>query len=60
MEFLKANRFWALILLCAAVYLKSVGFALDATALADFLINLTGGFLGVRTIDRFSEKFGKK
>jgi len=59
MDFLKANRFWALIILCIAVYLKQVGFALDANALADFLINISGGFIGVRTVDRFSEKFGQ-
>jgi len=58
LEFLFSNRFWMLVLLAAAVYLKSAGFTLDANALAEALMTLSGGFVTVRTADRFSEKMG--
>lgn len=56
-EFLKSNRFWAVVLNAIVVYLQQRGFigeaelALVTAILAPFVI--------IRTADRFSEKIGK-
>jgi hypothetical protein len=54
LSFLKANRFWAAVILGLVFYLEATR-VLDsatATALKAFLVS----FITVRTVDRFSEK----
>lgn len=60
LPFLTANRFWAIVLIAAANYLKTVGFTLDAEALATALQVIAGGHVVVRTYDRGWEKSGNK
>jgi hypothetical protein len=52
--FLKATRFWALVVITLAVYLKAKGWIGEAER--DGLITLAGGFITVRTADRMSEQ----
>lgn len=54
LSFLKANRFWALIIAAILSVLKAEGI-LDAS-IADALIGLCAAFIGIRTVDRFGEK----
>lgn len=58
LSFLRANRFWALVLLA----LIGVAKALEVidTEVATILIGSLAGFIGIRTVDRASEKIGGK
>lgn len=52
--FLKSNRFWVMIGICVLSILKVYG--VIESGIADALIGLGLGFIGVRTVDRFAEK----
>lgn len=54
--FLKSNRFWALVVLAVVMYLNSLEI-IPANLAQSFMI-LLGGHIGIRTIDRGTEKFG--
>lgn len=60
MEFLKSNRFWALVLIAVAGYLQSVGFTFNAYALGEALQVIAGGHIAVKTIDRGTEVLSKQ
>ena len=53
-QFLTSTRFWSLVLIAAALWLKTDGYI--TAALADFISTVGGGFIVIRTTDRFSEK----
>lgn len=56
LEFLKSNRFWAMILGAVILYLSSKGFlGKEELILIETII---AGFVGVRTVDRLGEKIG--
>ena len=57
-SFLKSNRFWALVLGAAALYLQKKGILAEAEMI--FVETILGGFVGIRTADRISEKLGGK
>ena len=52
--FLKATRFWALVVGAAAVYAKAKGWAGPDEML--LIATIMGGFIGIRTVDRYSEQ----
>lgn len=54
LRFLKSNRFWALIVLAVVAVLDSEGIVSHNIASAIELV--AAGFVGIRTVDRFSEK----
>ena len=58
-DFLKSNRFWALVLLAVSFYLDKYGFTLDSHGVAVLLEMVAGGHVGLRTVDRFAEKFSR-
>ena len=53
-KFLQSNRFWALVLVAVLGVLKSEGIL--GSQIIDPLIALLVGFVGIRSVDRFSEK----
>lgn len=53
-SFLKSNRFWALVGLAVVAVLK--GYDLITPEIAVSLETLFGGFVIVRSVDRFSEQ----
>jgi hypothetical protein len=55
-SFLKSNRFWAMVLGALAIYLTEKG--LIGEAEIKLIGTITAGFVGIRTVDRFSEKIG--
>ena len=58
--FLTSTRFWAVVLIAIAGYLQSAGFTWDPNALGTALKIVAGGHIGIRTLDRASEKAGGK
>ena len=55
-NFLSSNRFWALVIGAVILYLQSKSYIGAAeTALIETIL---GGFIGIRTVDRFAEKAG--
>ena len=54
--FLKSNRFWALVVLAVVMWFNSQGFI--AEGLFDAFIVVLGGHIGLRTLDRATEKLG--
>jgi hypothetical protein len=54
-SFLKARRFWALILLAIVGVLKSEGIIPEF--IAQGLMTILTGFIAVRTVDRAAENF---
>lgn len=54
--FVFSTRFWAMILAATVQYLESEG-TISANS-SQFLTTVFAGFIGVRTVDRFSEKVG--
>lgn len=52
--FLKATRFWAMIIAAVSVYLQSKGWIGEAEML--LIASITAGFTLVRTIDRATEQ----
>jgi hypothetical protein len=57
LEFLKSTRFWSLVAGAVVFYLKSKGFIGESEMI--LIETILGGFISVRTIDRFSEKIGQ-
>lgn len=57
-EFITSPRFWALVLGAIAYWL--VTDKVISAALGMAIETVAGGFIGIRTIDRFSEKLGAK
>lgn len=57
-EFLKSNRFWALIIVAIIGVLKAEGIL--ESGIADPLIALALSFVGVRTLDRLGEQVSGK
>jgi hypothetical protein len=55
-SFLKSNRFWAMVIGALAIYLTEKG--LIGEAEIKLIGTITAGFVGIRTVDRFSEKIG--
>ena len=54
--FLKSRRFWGLVIIAILKVLESQG--IWGTEIVNPLILLISGFIGIRTVDRFAEKFG--
>lgn len=52
-DFLKATRFYALVIGAVALYAKGKGWIGDSEVL--LITTIMGGFITVRTIDRFSD-----
>ena len=52
-EFLKSNRFWAMVIGAVSIYLKSKGWIGEPEML--LIATITSGFVAVRTIDRATE-----
>jgi len=57
-EFLQSNRFWVLVIGAVVLYLETKG--LIGEAERTLVVTMAGGFIGIKSIDRFSEKVGKK
>jgi hypothetical protein len=55
-EFLKASRFWAMVIGAVALYLQNKGVIGEAEL--TFIVTIISGFIGIRTVDRFGEKIG--
>ncbi len=49
-EFLKSNRFWAMVIGAVSIYLKAKGYIGEAEM--TLIATLSAGFLVVRTVDR--------
>lgn len=56
--FLTSTRFWALVLIAIIGVLEAEGTLSAEIAVA--LVTILGGFVGIKTVDRFSEKVGNK
>ena len=56
--FLRSTRFWAVVIFALAIWLGDAG--VMPAELVAFLQTVTGGHVGLRTIDRFGETVGKK
>ena len=52
--FLKATRFWALVIGALSVYMKLKGWIGEAEM--TLIASIMGGFIAVRTVDRYSEQ----
>jgi len=57
LAFLKSRRFWALVLIAIVKVLDTEG--IIPGTIASGIIMVLSGFVGIRTIDRFSEKVSK-
>jgi len=57
-DFLKAPRFWALVLGSISLALYQDHIISQSIMVA--ITSITGGFVSIRTIDRFSEKVNSK
>lgn len=53
-QFLKAERFWIMIIGAVFVYLETKGFVGEAER--NLVATITAGFIAVRTVDRFGER----
>ena len=53
LDFLKSRRFWALVVIAIIGVLQNE--TIISSDIAAAIITLLGGFIGIRTIDRFSE-----
>jgi len=60
MEFLKSTRFWIMIIGCASTILIDPSFPTSDWYfnLGKFLSLVSAGFIGIRTVDRATEKLG--
>lgn len=55
-EFIYSTRFWSLVIGAVSIYLKTKGYIGEPEML--LIATITGGFIGIKTIDRVSEKIG--
>mgnify|MGYP001582863192 CR=1 FL=1 len=51
-------RFYAVVLIATAAYLKAHGLTLTVNGFADWLMFIAGGGTAIGTIDKFSKNFG--
>jgi len=57
LTFLTSNRFWAVVIAAVVLYLSNKGIlGMSETV---FLETILAAFVGIRTVDRFSERIGK-
>lgn len=56
-EFLKADRFWIMVLGGIVAYLEAKGYAGEAER--NLVVTLCTAFIAVRTADRFGENMGR-
>lgn len=57
-EFLKSNRFWAIVIGAISIYLEAKGWIGEPER--NLIAVVTGGFVAVRTVDRTAEKLTDK
>jgi len=57
LNFLKSRRFWSLVVIAVLGVLQTEGILPDEIVKA--LVIILSGFIGIRTIDRFSESVSK-
>lgn len=53
LEFLKSRRFWGLIIIAILGVFENEG--IIAQDIVSAIVLIIGGFIGIRTLDRFSE-----
>lgn len=53
-QFLTSPRFWSIVLIALAAWLKGDGYITEA--LAAFITTVAGGYTVIRTVDRFGDK----
>lgn len=58
LKFLESTRFWAVVVIALAMLLKD--YSLISQELFNFVATVAGGHIGIRTIDRGTEKIGSK
>lgn len=58
LPFLKSTRFYAAVLMALAIWFGNYGWL--PVELVEFIKLVTGTHIGLRSLDRFSEKLGKK
>jgi len=58
LRFLSSPRFWALVLGATLIYLKTKGYIGEAEMV--MANTILGGFVIIKTTDRFAEKVGEK
>lgn len=56
LDFLKSNRFWALVIGAIVFYLKTKGFIGDPEMI--LIETILGGHITLKTVDRAAEKIG--
>lgn len=57
LAFLTSNRFIALVVGAIVIYLKTKGFVGESEMM--LIETILAGFIGIKTVDRFSEQIGK-
>jgi len=53
-RFLTATRFWAMVILAVGVYLQTKGIIGQPEAI--LIATISGGFIGIKTLDRLGDK----
>lgn len=53
-DFLKSNRFWAIVIAGVSIYLQTKGLIGEAEMV--LIATITGGYATVRTVDRSADK----
>lgn len=56
LRFLKSNRFWVAVVIAVGAYLQSKGWLGEEER--NLIVTLGGLFIGIKTVDRASEKLG--
>jgi hypothetical protein len=56
--FLTSTRFWALIIGAVAIYMSQEG--IISEALSQLITTVSAVFIGIKSVDRFSEQMGSK
>lgn len=57
-SFLKSRRFWALVVIAIVKVLETEG--IISSVIASGIYTILAGFIGIRTIDKFSEAIAKR
>lgn len=60
LEVLQSSRFWSVVIIAFASYLKAAGLTWDPVAFATALEIVAGGHVAIRSWDRTAEFMGKK
>lgn len=58
LDFLKSNRFWALVIGAFVIYLKTKGYIGEAEMI--LIETILGGHIAIRTIDRSVDNLGSR